>query len=273
MTVSDTPPSDLSSQLDNLLSSLPSEESVQSSAQSTREPLPTSLSSIIDHTLLAPNSTIADIQRIVREAVELQTCTFCINASMLPYAIEELDQHKETKVKPIVVVAFPFGSSTTESKKQETSDAVRLGAKEIDMVQNVGLLRSKQYDLCWKDVNAVVKAAGQDVPVKVIIETAYLTWQQVAISTYIACSAGASFVKTSTGYASSGAQPEHIALMSHIAKPFNVQVKASGGIRSLAKVKEMWDMGATRVGASGTRAILDEYKNGSASQEQQSGGY
>lgn len=165
MPIPSTLPADLSSRIDSLLAELPTPETVQPGHAVAA--LPSDLASIIDHTLLAPNSTTDQIRAIVNEANTLGAATFCINASLLPIAADELAKSQSArKAKPICVVSFPFGTASTEAKVEETKQAVRDGAREIDMVQNVGWIRSKEWNAVWKDVNAVVKAAGQDVPVK-----------------------------------------------------------------------------------------------------------
>lgn len=167
MTLPTTVPSDLNDQIQALLSSLPTPETV-TPGTSTSEPLPSDLASIIDHTLLAPNATTSQIRAIVQEANSLGAGTYCINPSMLPVAVAESQQSSGSahRAKPICVVSFPFGSSPTEAKAAETKQAVSDGAEEIDMVQNVGWVKSAEWELVWRDVNAVVRAAGESVPVK-----------------------------------------------------------------------------------------------------------
>lgn len=235
------PPIDEQIQL--LLASLPSQlEPIQPSP-----PLPSSVASVIDHTLLAPNSTVSDIQECCREAIQLGAATVCVNSSMVQVAAKKLEG---TLIKPICTIGFPFGAANTEGKIEETRTAKAAGAKEIDMVsrqrgivlwkeclltpqllmpqvQNVGLLRAGRYDEVLEEVAAIVREADP-VPLKVIIETCFLTREEIAISTLIACKAKAAFVKTSTGYGGGGAKAEDIRLMYEIASNHGVQVKASG---------------------------------------------
>ncbi|UZJ56959.1 hypothetical protein CBS101457_006279 [Exobasidium rhododendri] len=222
--------------------------------------LPTNVASIIDHTLLAPASTPVDIQRCCKEAVSHEAATVCVNSSMMHIAVESL---RGTTVRPICTIGFPFGAGNKESKIQETLTARLQGAQEIDMVQNVGLLRAGKYEEVLDEVTAIAQAAAPAI-LKVIIETCFLTREEIAISTLIACKAGAAFVKTSTGYGGGGANAEDVRLMYEIASPQGVKVKASGGIRSADKVKEMVLNGASRVGASGTKAIVAEWGTSSA---------
>ncbi|PWN25236.1 deoxyribose-phosphate aldolase [Jaminaea rosea] len=173
----------------------------------------------------------------------------------------------------ICTVGFPFGAACSRGKAAETEQAVRDGAQEIDMVQNVGWVREARWDDVFDDVEAVVKAAGA-VPVKVILETCYLTREEIAASTLVCCLAGAAFVKTSTGYGTGGTKAEDIRLMAEVAHARGVKVKASGGIRSWQTAALMIENGADRVGASGTRAIIEQFEAGSStSSEAAAGGY
>lgn len=231
--------------------------------------LPSSVASVIDHTLLAPSATIVDIQECCKEAIRFKAATVCVNSSMVEIAAKAL---QGTQIRSICTIGFPFGAANLEGKVEETKIAKAHGAQEIDMVQNVGLLRAGKYDLVLQEVMAIVSAAAP-VPLKVIIETCFLTREEIAISTLIACKAKAAFVKTSTGYGSGGAKVEDIRLMYEIANAHGVKVKASGGIRSAEKVKEMLLNGASRVGASGTKAIVTEWNGTPADKNSTSGGY
>ncbi|EPQ29758.1 uncharacterized protein PFL1_02977 [Pseudozyma flocculosa PF-1] len=222
---------------------------------------PAELAKLIDHTLLAPASTLDQIRAVCAEAKQHGTATVCVNSSLIPTVAAQLDG---SGVKPIAVVGFPFGAANTQAKVAETQQAVRDGANEIDMVQNIGLLKSGEYLAVLSDIQAVVGAAAPSAIVKVIIETSLLTRDEIIASTYLTCLGGAAFVKTSTGYGGGGAKEDDVRLMHAIAHldgaPWNgnVKVKASGGIRSLDVVQRMVQNGAERVGASGTKAILDE---------------
>lgn len=216
--------------------------------------LPNSFTSLIDHTLLAPYAVPADIVQCCQDAVELKTATVCVNSSLVGTAAGAL---KGSKVRAICTIGFPFGAGNTHSKVEETRTAVADGAEEIDMVQNVGLLKAGKYGEVFADISSVVQAA-MPAKVKVILETCYLTQEEIAISTFLASRAGVAFVKTSTGYGSGGAKAEEVRLMYEVAHPYGVQVKASGGIRTADKVQEMVSHGASRIGASGTRSIVAE---------------
>ena len=231
--------------------------------------VPSNVASIIDHTLLAPNALPTEIEQCCRDAIELDAATVCVNSSMVAIAAKVL---KGSKIKPICTIGFPFGAGNVQGKVQETQKAQQDGAQEIDMVQNVGLLRAGKYEEVYHEISAIVQAA-KPAALKVIIETCYLTREEIAISTLLACKAGAAFVKTSTGYGSGGAKAEDIRLMYQIASAHDVKVKASGGIRTAEKVKEMVANGASRIGASGTRAIVAEFKTGTASQQAAGSGY
>ncbi|PWN88197.1 deoxyribose-phosphate aldolase [Acaromyces ingoldii] len=257
----------LAKEIGDLLASLPKELGALNSCPT----LPENVASIIDHTLLAPTATPSAILETCREAVELGAATVCVNSCMVQYAAEAL---RGTEVRPICTVGFPFGAASPASKAEETRQAVADGAREIDMVQNVGLLKSGDYDAVYNDIVGVVDAAktGQAAPVKVILETCYLSRDEIAIATLLSCLAGAAFVKTSTGYGTGGAKAEDIRLMYEIASKRKVQVKASGAVRTLETVKTMVANGATRVGASGTKAIVAEAQGtGDAKQASNSG--
>ncbi|SNX82588.1 related to Deoxyribose-phosphate aldolase [Melanopsichium pennsylvanicum] len=227
------------------------------------------VSRLIDHTLLAPNATLTQISAICEEAKAYNTATVCVNSSMIPYVAQHL---AGTSVLPISVIGFPFVSSITPSKVLEAKVAVQQGAKEIDMVNNIGLLRSQQYLEVYSDIKAVAEAChSHHAKLKVILETAMLTKQEIVAASYIACLAGADFVKTSTGYGGPGATKEDVRLMYEVASRTDLgwdgskkQVKASGGVRSLETVREMVKNGATRVGASGTKAIVQQIRSGAA---------
>lgn len=231
--------------------------------------VPENVASIIDHTLLAPNALPEEIEQCCRDAIELNAATVCVNSSMAKIAAKALEG---SHVKPICTIGFPFGAGNLEGKVQEAEKASQDGAQEIDMVQNVGLLIAGKYEDVFAEIAAIVHAA-KPAKLKVIIETCYLTREEIAISTMLACRAGAAFVKTSTGYGSNGAKAEDVRLMYHIASVYNVKVKASGGIRTATKVKEMVANGASRIGASGTRAILAEFKTGDKAQQSSESGY
>lgn len=220
---------------------------------------PSRVASVIDHTLLAPAATNEQVIKVCEDAAKLHTATVCVNSSMVALAASTLAGLGSGSVKAISVVAFPFGSTNTQAKVAETKQAIADGAAEIDMVQNQGMVKNGQWSQLFDDVRAVVEAAAP-VPVKVILETAALTHQEIAASALVSTLAGAAFLKTSTGYGPGGAKPEAVRLLREVADRFgkgNTQVKASGGIRSWETCQLMVAQGADRIGASGTQAIVD----------------
>lgn len=237
----------------------------------------TEVSKLIDHTLLAPNATLQQIKDVCSEAKTYGTATVCVNSSMIPTVAAELDG---SKVQPISVIGFPFGSSNTPSKVLEAQVACQQGAKEIDMVNNIGLLKSEQYELVYNDIKAVADETHRNsAKLKVILETAMLSRQEIIAASYLACLADADFVKTSTGYGGPGAKKEDVRLMYEVASRTDLgwtgkkEVKASGGIRSLETLQVMVAHGATRVGASGTKSIIEQLRTGQAAQKTDSGNY
>ncbi|QHW36226.1 deoxyribose-phosphate aldolase [Staphylococcus ursi] len=205
----------------------------------------------IDHTLLKPESTRAQIDKIIEEAKEYHFKSICINPTHIAYAAEKL---ADSDVLVCTVIGFPLGANTTETKVFETEDAIRKGADEIDMVINIGALKDQRYNDVQKDIEAVVKAA-QGKTVKVIIETALLTDEEKIKASELTKAAGAHFVKTSTGFSTGGATPEDVKLMKDTVGE-SVEVKAAGGVRNLEDFKAMIDAGATRIGASAGVQIM-----------------
>ncbi|ARJ50673.1 deoxyribose-phosphate aldolase [Staphylococcus lutrae] len=205
----------------------------------------------IDHTLLKPEATRAQIDKIIDEAKTYHFKSICINPTHIAYAAEKL---ADSDVLVCTVVGFPLGASTLETKVFETEDAVRKGADEIDMVINIGALKDQRYDEVQDEIAAIVKAA-QGKTVKVIIETALLTDAEKVKASELTKAAGAHFVKTSTGFASGGATPTDVKLMKDTVGD-DVEVKAAGGVRNLDDFKAMIDAGATRIGASAGVQIM-----------------
>ena len=209
---------------------------------------------LIDHTVLKPDAVRDDVLRVCREALECRFASVCVNPCWVPDVAREL---AGSEVKVCTVVSFPFGASTTESKACETAIAIRMGAQEIDMVLNIGALRSGQFDLVRRDIEAVVEECRRrDALLKVILETALLTEEQKVTACRLSQEAGADFVKTSTGFASAGAKAEDIALMRATVGPA-MGVKASGGIRTLEDLRKMVAAGANRIGASASVQIVN----------------
>ena len=208
---------------------------------------PKQAAALIDHTLLRPDATQADILKVCAEAKTHGFASVCVNSCWVPVVAREL---AGTPVKVCSVIGFPLGAMLTSAKVAETAAAVAAGASEIDMVQNVGWLRAGALDAVRADIAAVVEEAARgSAIVKVILETSLLTHDQKVTACRLAQEAGAAFVKTSTGFGSGGATVEDVALMRATVGP-TMGVKASGGIRTLADVERMAAAGATRIGAS-----------------------
>jgi deoxyribose-phosphate aldolase len=213
-----------------------------------------SIAALIDHTILKPDAMRADVLKVCREARDYHFASVCVNPYWVPLVAHEL---AGSGVKVCSVVGFPLGATTTDAKVAETAGALRNGAQEIDMVINVGALRSGDLDAVKNDIQQVVRVAHQaGAIVKVILETALLDDAQKTTASKLAKAAGADFVKTSTGFSSSGATAHDIALMRAAVGP-EMGVKASGGIRTLQDVQTMTAAGATRIGASASVKIVE----------------
>ena len=211
----------------------------------------TSIASIIDHTLLKPEATAADVDALVAEAVELGTFSVCVSPSMLPLAVPET-------LKVAVVCGFPSGKHTTAVKTAEAAESITLGADEIDMVIDVGAAKAGRFDLVEADIASVRSVIPAPRILKVIIESAALTDDEIVAVCQAAAAAGADFVKTSTGFhPTGGATVEAVALMAKTVAG-RAGVKASGGIRSYETAAAMIAAGATRLGVSGSRQVLAE---------------
>ncbi|HTW63757.1 MAG TPA: deoxyribose-phosphate aldolase [Bryobacteraceae bacterium] len=212
------------------------------------------VANLIDHTLLRADATRADILQLCREARQYNFASVCLNAYWVPLAAREL---AGSDVKVCTVVGFPLGATSTEAKVAETEAAIAAGAQEIDMVQNIGALRSGDSQAVQQDIEAVVSAAhSRGAIVKVILETALLSDDQKITACLLAKAAGADFVKTSTGFSTAGASVHDVELMRRTVGP-TVGVKASGGIRTLEDFDKMAAAGATRVGASAGVKIVE----------------
>lgn len=209
---------------------------------------------MIDHTLLKPEATEADIRKVCAEARQYVFASVCVNPHWVRLVAGELSG---SAVKVCSVVGFPLGANTTNIKVAETAGAIRDGAQDIDMVLNVGELRAGNHDAVRRDIQAVVDIAHRGgAIVKVILETALLTDEQKVAACLLAKEAGADFVKTSTGFGPGGATVEDVALMRRIVGPAT-GVKASGGVRTLEDLKKMVAAGANRVGASASVKIVE----------------
>jgi len=206
----------------------------------------------IDHTLLKPDSTREQIDKILEEAKKYQFKSVCINPTHVSYASQQL---LDTDVLVCTVIGFPLGATTTDVKVFETENAIKNGASEIDMVINIGALKDQRYDEVQKDIEGVIAAANGKT-VKVIIETVLLTDEEKVKACELAEKAGATFVKTSTGFAGGGSTPEDVKLMKDTVGN-RLEVKASGGVRSLEDFEKMIEAGATRIGASAGAQIIE----------------
>ena len=211
------------------------------------------IAGMIDHTILHAYATDEQIVKLCAEAREYLFASVCVNPCHVARAAGLL---KGTPVKVATVVGFPLGANTTETKVFETRDAIAKGAGEIDMVLDVGAMKSKRYNDVRDQIHAVVQAAN-GVLVKVIIETCYLSDEEKVLACKAAADAGADYVKTSTGFGTGGATAKDVALMKKSIKP-NMKVKASGGIHNYAEALAMIEAGASRIGASAGIAIVSD---------------
>ncbi len=217
------------------------------------------LAGMIDHSLLKPELTIKEVLEGCDLAHEYKVVSVCVKPADVPVVAERLS---DSTVAVGTVIGFPHGSSATTTKVFEAQRAVADGAVELDMVLNIGWLISGEFDRVEDDIRAVVDASG-DALVKVILENAYLTDEQKVRGCQLVEAAGGDFVKTSTGYAHSGATLEDLRLMRASVGP-DVQVKAAAGVRSLDALLAVRETGATRCGATRTAEILDDYRERTA---------
>lgn len=217
------------------------------------------LAGLIDHTLLKPEATRAEIAKLCDEARTHHFASVCVNTTWVPVA-RALLAHSGVKV--CAVVGFPLGAMTPAAKAYEAREAVRQGAEEIDMVINLGALKSRDYETVFEDICRVVKAASP-AAVKVILECGALDQEEKIIGCTLSKLAGAAFVKTSTGFGKGGATAEDVALMRKIVGA-DMGVKASGGVRTTEDVQAMTAAGASRIGASASVAIVSGPAAGSA---------
>jgi len=198
-----------------------------------------------DHTILKPDATKAQVEKLCDEAIEHNFASVCVNECRTALVASKL---KGTDVKVCTVIGFPLGAVSTAVKVFETKSAIAAGAKEIDMVINVGALKDRDYDYVYEDIRAVKEACGE-VTLKVIIETCLLNDDEKCKACELSVKAGADFVKTSTGFSTGGATAEDVALMKKTVDG-KAKVKASGGIRDYKTAKKMIEAGADRIGAS-----------------------
>ncbi|MGJ9413497.1 deoxyribose-phosphate aldolase [Aeromicrobium sp. CF4.19] len=211
------------------------------------------VAAMIDHAVLKPDLTLADVDAELDVATRYALFSVCVRPGDVSYVVERL---QGTGVATGTVIGFPHGTTSTPAKVAEARQALADGAVELDMVLNIGRLRSGRVEDVEADVRGVVEAADGHV-VKVILETAYLTDEEIVAGCRAAERAGAAFVKTSTGFAGGGATLPHVQLMRESVGEA-VQVKASGGVRGLDTLLEMWAVGVTRFGTSASATILDD---------------
>lgn len=217
------------------------------------------LAKMIDHTILKANATQSDIEKLCDEAKKYNFASVCVNPYWIPLASDLL---KNSTVKVCTVIGFPLGATSSESKAYETEIAILQGADEVDMVINVGAMKNNKTDIVENDILSVVNSArktgktqNKNIIVKVILETCYLTKDEIKNACICAKNAGADFVKTSTGFGTGGATTEDVALMKQTVGE-TMQVKASGGIRDYETAIKMIEAGATRLGTSSGISIV-----------------
>jgi deoxyribose-phosphate aldolase len=211
------------------------------------------IAALIDHTILRADATEQDVKQVCAEARQYGFASVCVNGSWVPLVASEVDG---TTVKVCTVAGFPLGAMSTEAKLAETEIAIRAGAHEVDMVINVGALKSGERDSVQREIASLAAACHQGGAIlKVILETALLTEELKGVACRLSKDAGADFVKTSTGFSTAGALEKDVALM-RSAVGLNMGVKASGGIRTLQDLERMVAAGASRIGASASVSII-----------------
>lgn len=211
---------------------------------------------MIDHTLLKPEASREQVKKLCREAAEYGFHSVCVNSCYVSFCADLL---KDSDVKVCTVIGFPLGAMSSAGKAAEAAAAVKDGADELDMVINVGMIKSGDWEYVRRDIEEVVKAAGSRALVKVILETCLLTDDEKRIACRVCREAGAAYVKTSTGFSTGGATAADVRLMREEAGD-SMGVKASGGIRSLKDAEEMAAAGADRIGTSSGIAIVRAQK-------------
>ena len=207
----------------------------------------------IDHTLLKPDATESQVRRLVQEARQYGFASVCVNGRWVSIVSTLLNG---TTVKTCAVVGFPLGAMSSKVKAFETKMAIQDGATEIDMVLSIGDVKSHNWRMVFHDIQTVVAATLGNAKVKVILETGYLSDSEIIAASILSTMAGASFVKTSTGFSGTGATVHHVSLMKRTVGP-DIEVKASGGIRTPETARQMLQAGATRLGASRGPDLLD----------------
>jgi deoxyribose-phosphate aldolase len=225
-------------------------------------PIEADIARLIDHTLLKPEASRADIQKLCEEALRFEFASVCVNPWNVSQAAEIL---RGSCVRVCTVVGFPLGATLPQVKVFEAEETIKLGAQEIDMVINVGALKSRLDEAVEADIRGVVEASHRGGAIcKVILETALLTTEEKVRGSVAAKNAGADFVKTSTGFGPGGATAEDVRLMRAVVGG-EIGVKAAGGVRSFEDLQKMVEAGATRIGASASVKILEQAVSGAAS--------
>lgn len=215
------------------------------------------LNRFIDQTLLKATATSEEITQLCKEAIAHKFYAVCINACYVPLAKQEL---KNSDVKIATVIGFPLGASSSKSKVEEAAVAINNGADEIDMVLNIGFLKNQWNDLVTNEIEEVKKAIGSKI-LKVILETCYLTDDEIKIACQLAKKAGADFVKTSTGFGTAGATIHHVKLMADEVGD-SLKIKASGGIKNAETALQYIELGVSRIGtSSGIEIVSGTLKN------------
>ncbi len=215
------------------------------------------LNTYIDHTLLKPTATETDIIKLCKEAIDYNFFSVCVNSCYVSLAKQQL---QNTSVKICTVVGFPLGAMSTKAKVFETQQAITDGTDEIDMVINIGFLKSKNFDAVWKDIEAV-KTLIPNKTLKVIIETCYLDEFEIIKASELAIQSGADYIKTSTGFGAEGATFNDIRIMKSVITNCGTKIKASGGIRDLETAIQYIKLGVDRIGTSSGVKIIDELNN------------
>lgn len=213
---------------------------------------PKELAGYIDHTLLKPGATQEQFEQLCDEALHYKFKSVCVNSSWVSFVAKKL---RGSSVKVCSVIGFPLGEMATRSKAFEARNAIANGAHELDMVMNIGALKSRNLKLVEEDIRAIKRACRSTTLLKVIIETSLLTEEEKVLACEISKKAGADFVKTSTGFTGAGATAEDVALMRRVVGP-KMGVKASGGIRDYKTAVAMIQAGANRIGAGGSVSIM-----------------
>ena len=232
-------------------------------SQESNEINEANIAALIDHTLLKPEAAQEDILRLCNEAKQFSFASVCLNPCWVRLATDELT---ESKVRVCTVIGFPLGANEGQIKLAEADSALSQGARELDMVINIGLLRSRNYHAVYKEISDLAEVAhAYSALLKVILETALLADEEKSTAARLAVEGHADFVKTSTGFANGGETVEDVALLRRAVGP-TLGVKASGGIRSLPALLSMVKAGATRIGTSSGVAIIKELSPGQSSE-------